>query len=75
MQLSPFAWLRRRAAESVAAGVADALTAIAPDDSDPPPDLASLRAMLAQATQPRASLPPAQPDDEATVGRRKGARG
>ena len=47
--LSPFAWLRRKAAEAVALGVADGLQALAPDgDADQPPDLASLRALLAK---------------------------
>ena len=72
MTLLPFAWLRRKAAESVALGVADGLAAVAPDDADPPADLASLRALLAQAPQPRASLPPAPADDEATAVRKKG---
>ncbi|HVL13593.1 MAG TPA: hypothetical protein VM529_13580 [Gemmata sp.] len=62
MQISPFQWLRRKAAESVAMGVADGLRAVAPDDDAPPADLAELRAMLAAAVSPRQL--PAAPDEE-----------
>lgn len=65
--LSPFAWLRRKAAEAVALGVADALTAVTPESGeDPPPDLASLRALAAgQAGSPRQLAPPEEEPSKA----------
>jgi len=69
MQISPFQWLRRKAAESVALGVSDALRAVAPDD-DPPADLAELRAMLAAAVAPTKALPAAPDDEPAKKGRK-----
>lgn len=50
MLLSPFNWLRRKAAESVIAGVADALQAVTPEGEEAPPDLDALRKRLADAT-------------------------
>jgi len=64
-----FGWIRRRAAESVLAGLGDAAAAIATDDA--PADLADLRARLAAALTPRA-LPAA--DEEPAKGRKGGVR-
>lgn len=67
MFISPWAYLRRKAAEAVALGVADGLAAVAPGGEElPHPDLDSLRQLAAGqvAGSPRA-LAPAQPDEEA----------
>ena len=69
MTISPFFWLRRKAAEAVVAGTADGLRAVAPDDDAPPADLAELRAMLAAAVAPR-QLPAAPDDEPAKKGRK-----
>jgi hypothetical protein len=70
--LNPFIWLRRKAAEAVTLGVADGLRAVSPDE-EPPADLTDLRALLAQATEPKA-LPAAGETDTTNKGR-KGNRG
>lgn len=69
MNISPFQWLRRKAAESVALGVADALVAVTPDGEEPPASVTDLRAMLAAAVTPR-QLPAAE-DDEPAAAKRK----
>jgi hypothetical protein len=66
--VSPFAWLRRKAAESIALGVADGLAAVTPEGEEPPPDLAGLRQLV--AVKVPAALA-AAPDDEPKT-RRKG---
>jgi hypothetical protein len=71
MLISPWAWLRRKAAESIALGVADGLAAVAPEGDSDPPDLASLRALAAgSATTPRALPPP--PEEEGVSRRGRG---
>jgi hypothetical protein len=72
---NPFAYLRRKAAEAVVGGVSDGLRAVAPEGEDPPPDLDSLRAMLAQAAQPRAlAAAPDEPEDAEAVPAKGGRR-
>ena len=62
--MNPFVWLRRKVAESVVAGVADGLAAVAPEGEEPPADLAELRRRLAAAVEPKA-LPAAEPEEPA----------
>lgn len=50
--MSPFAWLRRRAAEAVLGGVADAMHAITPEGEESPTSIDELRALIA-AKQPK----------------------
>ena len=69
MSFSPFEWIRRKAAEAVALGVADGVQAVAPDADAPPADLTELRAMLADRV-PRA-LPAATGEEEPPTARRK----
>ena len=64
--MNPFGWLRRKAAEAVALGVADGLAAVTPDGDDAPPDLAILRQLAAGAAHPKAL-----PESEETTGRRR----
>lgn len=59
----PFGWLRRKAAEAIAAGVGDGLRAVAPEGETPPANLDELRAMLSESVTPKA-LPAAEPDAE-----------
>jgi hypothetical protein len=72
MLISPWAWLRRKAAESIALGVADGLAAVAPEGEETTPDLASLRALAAgSATTPRALAPPPEEEPGKPRGRRQ----
>jgi len=57
--MNPFNWLRRKAAESVVNGIADALQAVTPEGEAPPADLNELRELLASATEMKA-LPEAE---------------
>lgn len=53
MNFSLFGWLRRKAAEAVVGGVADALKAVAPEGEEVA-SVDDLRALLAAAVQPKA---------------------
>lgn len=45
--MNPFIWLRRKAAEAVALGVADGMRAVAPAGEEPPADMDGLRQLVA----------------------------
>ena len=60
---SAFNWLRRKSAEAVIGGVADAIAALTPEGEEVPTSLEELRSRLAIAATARA-LPPAATDDE-----------
>lgn len=47
---SPFAYLRRKAAEAIVLGTADGLRAVTPEGETPPGDLGELRQLLAAST-------------------------
>lgn len=68
--MNPFLWLRRKAAEAVALGVADGMRAVTPDGEDPPTDLDALRQLVAAGSDAKALAAGAEPDPE-PAGKRK----
>lgn len=54
---NPFTYLRRKTAESVALGISDALQAVTPEGEESPPDLVSLRQLVAGPITPKALAP------------------
>lgn len=65
--MNPFGWIRRKAAEAVALGVADGLAAVS--EGEIAPDLAGLRQLAAGSVTPK-ELPAPE-----TAERQKGGRG
>ncbi|WP_439627421.1 hypothetical protein [Gemmata sp.] len=71
--MNPFLWLRRKAAEAVALGVADGMRAVNPDGEEPPTDLDALRQLVAAGADAKAITAGAvevEPDPE-PVAKRK----
>jgi hypothetical protein len=68
MSFNPFEWLRKMAAKAVRDGIADALQQSVPE-GDPPADLESPRAMVAEGL-------PAKDDDtaETPAAKKRGAK-
>ena len=58
--MNPFVWIRRKAAEAVALGVADGMRSIAPAGEEPPADLDGLRQLVAVSVDVKAIEAPAE---------------
>lgn len=56
--MNPFHWIRRKAAEAVALGVADGMRAVAPAGEEPPADLDGLRQLVAGSMDLKAIASP-----------------
>lgn len=68
---SVFSWLRRKSAEAVVGGVADAIAALTPEGEEPPASLDELRNRLAAATAPRALAAVASEEEPEPVAKGK----
>lgn len=72
--MNPFHWIRRKAAEAVALGVADGMRAVAPAGEEPPADLDALRQLVGASVDLKAIEAPkaeADPEPEPAAKRRR----
>lgn len=69
MALSPFSWIRRKAAEAFVAGIADGAAALTPEGETPPSTPEELRQIFAATVAPKQLAAKATEDEEPARGK------